>query len=475
MGRRLPERWRIEALGELTRQLLRTPAEPRLAQLERAERLHDELDPASVYPLDFVSYRITAYRPADVVADDSDEPQLLVGEAVAVDLRLLIDRLSWSLDLRRPRERASDAAGHWHTLDELAERLGVSVRTLERYRQRGLRWRWMVAGPRRRKVVVIEDAAWRLFERDRLGLVDAALRFRGTVEPAERRRLLRRVREADRRMRREDPDVSPTAVLRAVAEQEGRSVETLRRLSARHDRVLPDHEVLRGRRAVAGDRARRLAVRAAGRGVAVQRVAERVGRTPATVYRWLREAQAARLLDSQVVYVASPLFKREDAEAVLLVGLEQELAAREQAGAAALPEDHAELARLVRRLLAGWNYAKSRSAAARRRLAAGPVRRGDLREASGFDRRAARLLTHIEAAAEPVRRTVVQRHLASPLGAGQSEADLQGLVERTVVRSIEGYDFTRPAAFEEYLRLRLLQRLARDEPTVDLPPGAFGG
>ena len=56
--------------------------------LERAERLHDELDAAGVYPFAFIAFRLTGFR------RDHGDDSLLVGEALLADLRTLIDQLS---------------------------------------------------------------------------------------------------------------------------------------------------------------------------------------------------------------------------------------------------------------------------------------------------------------------------------------------------------------------------------------------
>ena len=56
-------KFRIDALGDLARQMEFTPQDARLAQIQAAEELLHAIDPAKAYPLDFVVFRITGYRP----------------------------------------------------------------------------------------------------------------------------------------------------------------------------------------------------------------------------------------------------------------------------------------------------------------------------------------------------------------------------------------------------------------------------
>ena len=115
-------------LAELLRQLEYAPHSTHLRQMDAAEQLLDDLLPERLYPEDFITYRITGYR--------SDRPGTrtsVVGEALQRDLVTFIQSLSWELEL--PRDRSRGAAVE---MDELARRLGVSRRTLQRCRNDGL-------------------------------------------------------------------------------------------------------------------------------------------------------------------------------------------------------------------------------------------------------------------------------------------------------------------------------------------------
>ncbi|MCZ6446325.1 MAG: hypothetical protein O6758_09085, partial [Planctomycetota bacterium] len=129
-------RFKIAALGELFRQLMYAPLVARRRQMEAAEQLVAQIDPQQVYPEEFIIFRITGYRP-----DLPDEPVGLVGEALVADLVTLIQRLSQGLDLSSLNDDRTPVM-----LDDLARRLNVSAKTLQRYRKQGLVCHYVVFG-----------------------------------------------------------------------------------------------------------------------------------------------------------------------------------------------------------------------------------------------------------------------------------------------------------------------------------------
>src|ERR1700722_3177894 len=87
-------KYRIDSLSKLVRQMGFTPSEARWAQVAAAEQLLHDIDPDRAYPLDFVIFRITGYRPK--IEKNSD---LLTGIALQHDLGLLVEQVSESLNL----------------------------------------------------------------------------------------------------------------------------------------------------------------------------------------------------------------------------------------------------------------------------------------------------------------------------------------------------------------------------------------
>ncbi|MDP1663044.1 MAG: hypothetical protein Q8L55_14095 [Phycisphaerales bacterium] len=119
---------RVAALERIAHELRYAPAVAARRHTARAEKLAAMIDPVAVYPEDFVVFQITGFRPA------MSEPEMIPGAALLRDLAGLIDRLS----RRAAFTREELAPPQWLTVDDLRERWGVSRKTIERTRVRGL-------------------------------------------------------------------------------------------------------------------------------------------------------------------------------------------------------------------------------------------------------------------------------------------------------------------------------------------------
>ncbi len=169
-------------LANLVMQLLFTPKDKRQAQILRAEKLHDQLDPNQNYPFDFINFRITGYHSET----EAQNTTIVVGEAVLPDLRLLIDALSHSSEapVEEPIFELKDLAAKWH----------VSTRTIHRWRQIGLRWRWFINEKTGRYTRGFTQSAIDRFLKDHAKRVADAGRYRYLTD-AERQTLLARAQE----------------------------------------------------------------------------------------------------------------------------------------------------------------------------------------------------------------------------------------------------------------------------------------
>ncbi|MEM9881309.1 MAG: hypothetical protein AAF800_00130 [Planctomycetota bacterium] len=440
--------------------------------LRAAEALHDALDPDRTYPFDFVAYRLTGYR------RDYGDDSLLVGEAVAEDLRLLIDRLSRGLDL-------SPSDGDTRTVDQVAAALGVSTKTLSRWRKDGLRWRWVRPLPGARRVLGFPAAALDHYDRLRPGRLERAARFTA-VSDEERAALLRRARRITERV-----EVAPRRVAEHLARRSGRAVETLRLLMARHDREHPDHPIFPDRGHPLTPRQRRVIARARRRGVPVSRLAERFDRTPAAIHRVLLDRRAADARRVDLTHVPHPQFDRPDAAEVYL---------RPIAGTArftdpfppdpsgdagsVLPDDFPPVLRplfawqplpppALRSLVLRMNFLKHRAEQTRRSFAGRPARAAELSLFETDVAAAARLRGRLAAAHLPLTVSVARRQLVGQATSGPVE--LLRLVETALpvlTETLDRYDATQRPRLGSVLRNRLLRRFADTRPDPDHPARA---
>ena len=465
MSRRSNQRYACHALEQLARQLLYAPASRRAEDIRRAEALHDELDPAQNYPLEFLAFRITDHRMSE--ADDTT----LVGEAVLPDLRLLIDSLSRSIELPPSEDEVEE------TTEQLAERLGVSGKTVARWRRAGLRWRWVTpqaGGPKR---VVIPASALEHYTAchpDRAGRASSFSRI-----PEPQRRLI--VDQA-RLLVAKHPALTLNQAAKQLAQAHGRGLETIRELLQKHDRERPAAAIFVGRDLPLDESQHAGIERAylAGEGVGV--IARRYDRARSTVYRVIHQCRARRALAQRFDYVPSPTFDRDDAAQVLLRPIAppgQRARRPDPAALSALPGSIRPYFarplppdRLMVALLLRYNYLKHRIVQCQGVLRAAGVRAAELDrfDALGQDVRGARAgCTH---AALPIVLSVCRRHEAASAGGPRVRLTALLLTAYPVLAALlESHDAAQSARFESVLTNRLLRVLI--DPTVD-PAGDAG-
>ena len=298
MSRRRKQAFRSRALSDLTRQLLYSPAEIRVQVVKHAEQLHDELDPAKNYPIDFVVYRLTKRR------IPPSESVLLVGEAVMPDLRLLIDTLSRSITMPQ------DVADPGLTTGEMAELLNVSTKTIGRWRDRGLRWRWGIRGDK--PAVLITRSALAAFDQSQAGRVSAASAFTRLSEK-EKSTLIKRAKRLAMAT-----EVKPQMILAHLSKRSGRSLEAIRQLIQDHDQAQHEAAVFSGQTGPLTEVLKADIAEDYVRGATVTELCERFGKTRSTIYRAIYEQRAKQIAAMDISVVYSPIFDREDADEVLM-------------------------------------------------------------------------------------------------------------------------------------------------------------
>ncbi len=283
----MPRRSRIRSssLENLAAQLRFAPRRTILRQIERAERLAGEVEPAGTYEEEWVAWKITGYRPT------LTEPALLVGEALLGDLSAFVERLSEEAKLT-PEEIGGAAPGGAAgggreeggtlTIDELCARWRVSRKTIERYRRRGLVGLRAHFGAGR-VILVFRPAHIEAFEHAHAGRVRTAGAF-ARLSDRERARV---ARMGDRLARSQG--LSCSAAAGRIAPRLGRGRETVRLILQRSARA-------RSEPAGALSARQRLTIWRAHRwGVAPGAIALRFHRSRATIHRVINERRGELL------------------------------------------------------------------------------------------------------------------------------------------------------------------------------------
>ncbi|MGB0768049.1 MAG: hypothetical protein ACPGYV_10100, partial [Phycisphaeraceae bacterium] len=445
MTRAKTRAFRSGELSDLSRQLLYAPTTKRAEAVVNAERFHDEIEPGKNYPIDYVVYRLTDRRVPP------SESVMLTGEALAPDLRLLIDALSRSIAL------PATGADAGRTMDAWAEELGVSLKTIERWRARGLRWRWGVCAGEDKPRLLIQRSAMEAFEAQRGGAVRAAGRFSRLTE-AERAEAIRRARRLA-----EATNATPKAIFLHLAKRLSRSHETLRHLIARHDAADPEQAVFADRSTPLTAKDKRIIDRAYRRGVTVAALCRRFQKTRSTIYRAVHEARAQRILSQKIAYIHSPIYDRDDADEVLARPVTDSERGRQlDAGILAdLPEAlrpyyaqpvHSD--RVLRSLVIRYHFLRYRMARMQQAMRGEVVRASDLDRFDEAERQANAVRGQIALGALPIVLSVVRRQLASDAAIDDTMSALDR-GNRVLFEEIDRFDGSRSHTFESVLTNRL--------------------
>lgn len=469
MSRRSNQTYICRQLDELARQLIRAPADRRTAQVRRAERLHDELEPDATYPFDYLVYRITGFRA------ERDETVLLVGRAVAADLRLLIDTLSRSVRI----EPTADE--QLQPVPALARHLGVSTKTIERWRKGGLRWRWTFDPARERSVIAVSQRALDAFDARHPGRIDQARGF-SRLDDRQRDQL---VAEA-RAMAQQNPQISLNRVAQRLARRLDRAHETIRLILEHHDAANPDAAIFADRTGPLTERDGRLIDRARRRGVTVKRLAAYLGKSPSTVRAAQARYRLARLRERDLTGIHSPLFDRPDADQVYLhspraMRADQEPGTTPSVPAQGLPPqlqatyrqpvlDAATQRHLFRRM----HYLRYKARTLRDRLPTSQPRFGAMDQVRALAEHARQTRQRLIRANLPVVLSVAQRHRLGSESAGARLIDLLEAGNDELFNAAETFDpfHGQGRAFDAFLTNRLLRRFTRLQQSAGDRPRA---
>ncbi|MDG1137417.1 MAG: hypothetical protein P8N28_04060, partial [Phycisphaerales bacterium] len=152
-------RFHIPDVHDLALQIKRASEKIRLQQIKTVEKLLHEIESETLYPLDYLVFRITHYR------GDALKQPMLLGSALKGDLVSLIAEVSWSLDL---------PANNMLTVEESASYLRVSSRTISRLRGEGLVFYWVKEPSGRKRLGCSEEMLASFKDRNQSRLENAS-------------------------------------------------------------------------------------------------------------------------------------------------------------------------------------------------------------------------------------------------------------------------------------------------------------
>ncbi len=279
------------AIRQLRDQQVRfAPREKKIEQVNQAERLLGEIDPGKTYSYHYVCFRVTNFRPEAY-------PDLrLTGQEAGHDLRLFVEDVSDSANVR-----ADSVGERVLTVEELAVQLGVSTKTISRWRRQGLISRRFVLDGRKR-VGFLQSSVDRFVARNSSRIRRGSQFSHLTAE--ERASIIRQAR------RLATTDARLSDVTKRLAQKTGRSLETIRSTIGQFDREHPGMAVFPDIQGPLRPEIKRKIYQEFQRGGSVKALAKRFCRTRASIYRIVGEMRADRIMELSLDYMPNEEFER---------------------------------------------------------------------------------------------------------------------------------------------------------------------
>ncbi len=440
------------AIRQLRDQQVRfAPREKKIEQATQAERLLAELEPARVYPYEYLCYRITNYRP------ESYPDLRLSGQEASHDLRLFVEDVSDAAGVQ------ADAAGERVlTVEELARQFNVSQKTISRWRQQGLVSRRFVMDGRKR-VGFLQSSVERFVERNQ-DRVHRGSQF-SQLTDAERATIIERGRRLSR------AGGSPADVAKRLARKTGRSVETVRYTLKQFDRDHPEAAVFPENAGPLDLDARRNIYQQYRRGESVETLASRFRRTRASIYRIISEMRAQQIMELPLDHIPNDSFarvrshKRENQ----IIGEipESELSSKKPRMPGGLPPYLAslyEVPLLSRRqeahLFRKMNYLKYKAARLRAKLDPNRPKRRLMDKIEQLHDEAVATKNEIIRANLRLVVSIAKRHVTP----SQNFFELVSDGNMSLMRAVEKFDYSRGNKFSTYASWALMKNFARSIP-----------
>lgn len=442
-------RYKNPVMKQLADQQMRyVPPTVRLEQIDRAERLIEEISDEATYRYDELCQRLTNFRP------DRFPNLILTADEARHDLHCFVDDLSSSVNLTA--EMVNEPV---LSLQEVSDRYHVSTKTVTRWRQRGLVGRRFVVG-RRKQLGFLESSVRRFVLRHR-DEVSRGSRF-SQLTDEERFHIIRRARRLAR------ANGNPTEVVHRVAKKFNRAPETIRYTLKQYDKHNPENAVFPNAADPLTEEEKREISRLARLNVPLERLVSKFRRTRSSIYRIIAEMRSRQLLDQPIEFMDHESFRLPNADEVILCEPPardaEEKIVRPPAGLPPYLESLYQLPLLTREeeeyYFRKMNYLKFKAEQLRKSL-------DPQRPKAGIMAKVEQLLEESLAVKNFLIRSnlrlvvsIAKKHLRPNVNFFEMVSD----GNMSLIRAIEKFDFSRGNKFSTYATWAIMKNFARTIP-----------
>jgi RNA polymerase sigma factor (sigma-70 family) len=288
-------------IEQLLVQLKFTPEKKRLKQLEAAEELFTIIGRDKEYPFEFVFFRITGFHPAGPGGDE-----LIKGDVLLHDLKVFLSRLSnW---LARP---VAEQDQKIYTVEELVKKLGVSTKTIYRWRDRGLLAKKFIFNDGMIRNGFLKSTVDK-FLNDNPDLLTNAKNFRRLTDEYKQKIVMRFTDLTA------EKNLSRHQIINRLCSEFGKCHETIRHILLDYEKANADKS---GSTYISGaiDTAQAAEIyRLYKQGCKVKELMKRYNRNKSSIYRIINRRRARALLARKIEFIPSDEFLEEDAKEKIL-------------------------------------------------------------------------------------------------------------------------------------------------------------
>ncbi len=266
------------------------PPEKRRQQLAAVESLVGILEPDRAYPFEFIHFRITGFQLKHEI-----EPYLIPGDQLLDDLRIFVTKLS-----SQASQPVDELDSRVFAIEELAEHLGISTKTVGRWRKRGLVARRFVFLDGVKRLGVLETSL-EAFEAKNPSLLPRAQQF-NRLSASQKQTLIEQARVLAGK------DLSRYQVIEQLVEKTGRAHETIRYTLLNYEQLHPLTPVFKRASGVMSPSDATRLYELYQQGVPPAELMSRFERSRSSVYRIINQRRAMVLMARRIRFVHSEEF-----------------------------------------------------------------------------------------------------------------------------------------------------------------------
>jgi RNA polymerase primary sigma factor len=291
-------------LAQLLMQLRFTPEKKRRKQLDAAEKLFAIIDRDKEYPYEFVCFRITGFQPKSEI-----ESELIKGDELLEDLRIFIFKLSGKL-----ANPVTEQSQKIYGIEELAKTIGVSTKTIYRWRKQGLIGRKYIFDDGIRRLGFIQSTVDEFFA-THPELAGKAKNFSRLTDQQKQQIIKQAVMLAS------GTNLSRYQIIDKISTKTGKCHETIRYTLLNYENEHPDKFIFKKSAGVITPAQAAEIYRLYKQGCSIKELMARFERNKSSIYRIINRRRAKALLGRKIEFVASDEFTEHDVKERILAKL----------------------------------------------------------------------------------------------------------------------------------------------------------